>query len=316
MVPTTPSAPLPAPPPVPAPAGPGTVPVGPAAAFVVVWSSGYILGPAAVDAAGPLTVLAYRFVLAALLAGTLARWLRGPLHVARPVLLRVAGVGLMMNAVQFGLMYLAFDAGLGPTLGALLHSLSPVLTVLLAGVLLEERVGAVQVVGFVLGVAGVLVVLGPDVEGAGGPLGLGLGVVATLALSLGTLGQRWLGGTERGLDPLWSLALQLAVSAPPMFVLALVLEGPWPVVDVSQAVLTVVLLAVVNSVLGLFLLGAVVRRGGAGASSSVFFLSPPVTAVMAWVAFGDVLGPRQLAGLLLASLGVAIALRGGLTSRS
>ncbi|WP_160009010.1 DMT family transporter [Nocardioides sp. AX2bis] len=314
-MPTTPPAPA-APAGATGPVAPNAVPVGPAAAFVLVWSSGYILGPASVAAAGPLSVLGYRFVLAAVLAGVLARWLRGPLRVTRPVLVRVAGVGLVMNAVQFGLMYLAFDAGLAPTLGALLHSLSPVLTVLLAGVLLEERVGLVQVVGFVLGVAGVLVVLGPDVEGAGGPLGLGLGVVATLALSLGTLGQRWLGGTERGLDPLWSLTLQLAVSAPPMLVLGLTLEGPWPVTDLSQAVVTVVLLAAVNSVLGLFLLGAVVRRGGAGASSSVFFLSPPVTAVMAWVAFGDVLGPRQLAGLLLASVGVAIALRGGLASRS
>ena len=305
------------PPPDPAtPAGTGSVPVGPAAAFVLVWSSGYILGPASVEAAGPLSVLAYRFLLAALLAGILARWLRGPLRATRPVLLRVAAVGLMMNALQFGLMYLAFDAGLAPTLGALLHSLSPVLTVLLAGVLLGERVGVVQVLGFVLGVAGVLVVLGPDVEGAGGPLGLGLGVAATLALSLGTLGQRWLGGVERGLDPLWSLTLQLAISAPPMLVLGLALEGPWPVADLPQAVVTVVLLAAVNSVLGLFLLGAVVRRGGAGASSSVFFLSPPVTAVMAWVVFGDVLGPRQLSGLLLASIGVGIALRGGLTSRS
>lgn len=308
-----PSTPRPAPAPAPAPS---SVPLGPAGAFVLVWSSGYILGPAAVAAASPLSVLAYRFVLAALLAGVLARWLRGPLHVTRPVLVRVVAVGLMMNAVQFGLMYLAFDAGLGPTLGALLHSLSPVLTVLLAGALLGERVGLVRVLGFVLGVAGVLVVLGPDVEGAGGALGLGLGVVATLALSLGTLGQRWLGGAERGLDPLWSLTLQLAVSAPPMLLLGLTLEGPWPVQDVPQAVLTTVLLAAVNSVLGLFLLGAVVRRGGAGASSSVFFLSPPVTAVMAWVVFDDVLGPRQLLGLLLASAGVAIALRGGLAARS
>ena len=291
------------------------VPLLPAAGFVLVWSSGYILGPAAVAAAGPLSVLAWRFVLAGVLAAALARWLRGPLRVTRPVLARVVAVGLMMNALQFGLMYLAFDAGLGPTLGALLHSLSPVLTVLLAGLVLGERVGLVQVAGFAIGVAGVVVVLGPDVEGAGGALGLGLGVAATLALSLGTLGQRWLGGVERGLDPLWSLALQLAVSAPPMLLLGLLLEGPWPVTDTGQAVLTVALLAVVNSVLGLFLLGAVVRRGGAGAASSVFFLSPPVTAVMAWIAFGDVLGARGLAGLALASVGVAVAVRGGLPSR-
>ena len=294
-------------------AAPGSVPLLPAAGFVLVWSSGYIAGPAAVAAAGPLSVLGYRFVLAALLAAALARVLRGPLRIDRRTLGRVAGVGLMMNALQFGLMYLAFDAGLEPTLGALLHSLSPVLTVILAGLLLGERVRRVQVVGFAIGVLGVLLVLGPDVDQAGGLLGIGLGVVATLSLSLGTLGQRWVGTPdgpgEGGLDPLWSSALQFTVSAPPLLALGLVLEGPWPVYDLPQAVGTTLFLAIVNSVLGLLLLGAVVRRGGAGASSSIFFLMPPVTAVMAWIVFGDTLDARELTGLVLAMVGVAVATR-------
>ena len=288
---------------------PGSVPLLPAAGFVLVWSSGYIAGPAAVSAAGPLSVLGYRFVLAALLAGALARVLRGPLRVDRVLLGRVLVVGLTMNALQFGLMYLAFAAGLDPTLGALLHSLSPVLTVVLAGVVLRERVRALQVVGLAIGVLGVLLVLGPDVAEAGGPLGLGLGVAATLALSLGTLGQRWLGGADEGIDPLWSSTLQFAVSAPPLLVLGLALEGPWPVYDLRLAVLTTVFLAGVNSVVGLLLLGAVVRGGGAGASSSIFFLMPPVTAVMAYLAFGDTLGPLELAGIAVAMVGVAIATR-------
>ncbi len=286
------------------------VPLLPAAAFVIVWSSGYIAGPAAVAAAAPFTVLGYRFVLAALLAGAVARVLRGPLRITRPVLKRVLAVGLMMNAVQFGLMYLAFDAGLGPTVGSMLHSLSPVLTVLLAGVLLGERVRAWQVLGFVVGVIGVLLVLGRDLSGAGGALGFALGATATLGLSLGTLGQRWVGGSEGGgVDPWWSATLQLGVSAPPLFALGLLVEGPWPVRDVGAAIGWVVLLAVVNSVLGLLLLGLVVRRGGAGAASSVFFLAPPVTALMAWAVFGDTLDARELSGLLVAVVGVAIATR-------
>ncbi len=288
---------------------PGSVPLLPAAGFVLVWSSGYIAGPAAVAVAGPLSVLGYRFVLAALLAGVLARVLRGPLRVTRALLGRVLVVGLMMNALQFSLMYLAFDAGLDPTLGALLHSLLPVLTVVLAGVILRERVHRLQVLGLAIGVAGVVLVLGPDISSAGGPLGLGLGVLATFALSLGTLGQRWVGGAGDGIDPLWSSALQLAVSAPPLLVLGLTLEGPWPVYDLRDAVLLTVFLAVVNSVVGLLLLGAVVRRGGAGASSSVFFLMPPVTAVMAFVVFGDTLDALELTGLVLAMVGVGIATR-------
>ncbi|KQQ41781.1 hypothetical protein ASF50_12770 [Nocardioides sp. Leaf307] len=304
----------------------------PAAAFVVVWSSGYIAGPLGVEAVEPITLLALRFVVATLLLGAWARWRRGPMRLPRGVLVRLGAVGLMMNGLQFVFMYLAFDVGLGATLGALMHSLSPVLTVVLAGVLLRERVTRVQVVGLVVGVAGVVTILGPDVEEAGGAVGLTLGVLSTLSLCLGTLGQRWTaaapgsprpsdsleeaGAAESGatppggaIDPVWAAVVQFAVCAVPLVVLGLLLEGTRPVHDPAVAVATVAYLAIVNSIVGLLLLGAVVRRGGAGASASVFFLMPPVTAVMAWLCFGDTLDARELVGLVVAVLGVAVATR-------
>ena len=115
------------------------LPLLPAAAFVLVWSSGYISGPAAVHAAAPFSVLGWRFVLAALIAAGLSLALRRPTRMDGATLGRVALVGLVMNAVQFGLMYVAFDLGLGATLASLFHALSPVLTALLAAALLRER---------------------------------------------------------------------------------------------------------------------------------------------------------------------------------
>lgn len=276
----------------------------PAGAFVLVWSSGYIAGPAGVEAIEPFSLLALRFGVATLLLVPLARWLRGPLRVGRRALGRVLLVGLMMNAVQFGFMYLAFEAGLSATLGALLHSLSPVVTVLLAGMFFGETVRAAQVVGLVLGVAGVLLVLGPDVEGAGGTVGLVCGLLGMLGLSLGTLGQRWI---PPSVDPWWSASLQFAISTPFCLVLGLALEGTSPISDPVAGAIAVGYLAIVNSIVGLVLLGVVVRGGGAGTASSVFFLAPPVTAVMAWLVLGETLGLREMVGLLVAIVGVAIA---------
>lgn len=281
-----------------------TFPWLPASGFVLVWSSGYIAGPASVQAIDPFTVLALRFALATALFVPVARWLRGPLRIDRRTLVRVCLVGIVMNGVQFGFMYLAFAAGLGATLAALLHSLSPVLTVVLAGLFLGERVGPRQVVGLAVGVAGVVVVLGPDVDEAGGVLGLGLGLFGMLSLSLGTLGQRWI---PRHVDPWWSAALQFAATTPVMVVLGLSLEGVHAVRDPVAGALAVAFLAIVNSIVGLLLLGAVVRRGGAGLGSSVFFVSPPVTAVMAWLVLGDTLDGRELLGLVVAVAGVALA---------
>ncbi|MDZ5662449.1 DMT family transporter [Nocardioides sp. S-58] len=283
-----------------------TLPLVPAAAFVLVWSSGYISGPAAVHAAAPFSVLGWRFVVAALLAAGLALVLRRPTRMDRATLRRVAAVGLVMNALQFGLMYVAFDLGLGATLASLFHALSPVLTALLAAALLGERVSKVQVAGFGVGVAGVLLVLGADLGHAGGPVAVLIGCLSMLTLSLGTLGQRWIGAQP---DLLWSAAVQFAVSAPPMLVLGWTTEGAWPVTDARQALVAVLFLAVVNSIVGLVLLSLLVLRGGSGAAASLFFLSPPVTAVLAWVVLDETLSPTQLVGLVVAVVGVAAATR-------
>jgi drug/metabolite transporter (DMT)-like permease len=283
-----------------------TLPLVPASAFVLVWSSGYISGPAAVDAAAPFSVLAWRFVIAAVLAVGLALALRRPTRMDRDTLGRVAAVGLVMNALQFGLMYVAFDLGLGATLASLFHALSPVLTALLAAALLGERVSVVQVLGFVMGVAGVLIVLGADLGQAGGPLAVLVGGLSMLTLSLGTLGQRWIGAQP---DLLWSAAVQFAVSAPPLLAMGWLTEGLWPVTDTRTAVVSVLLLAIVNSIVGLMLLALLVLRGGSGAAASLFFLSPPVTAVLAWLVLDETLSVTQLVGLVVAVVGVAAATR-------
>ncbi len=285
----------------------GPLPILPSTAFVLVWSSGYISGPYGVQYVAPFTLLALRFGVAAGIALLLARVLRGPLRLDRVTAGRIALTGLAMNAIQFGAIYLAFDAGLGATLASLLHSLVPVLTAVLAAVFLKEALTGHQLVGLVVGVAGVLIVLGPDIEGAGGPVAIGLAVFSAVTLSLGTLGQRWIG---HGPDPIWSAAIQFAVSVPPLALLALVLEGTHAVGDPLRGGAAVAYLAVVNSIIGLLLLGALVRRGGSGAGSSLFFLSPPVTAVLAWLLLGQTLGPRELVGLVVAVIGVALGTRG------
>src|SRR6478609_7494681 len=246
------------------------LPFAPAAGFVLIWSSGYIAGPYGVEAMSPLMLVACRFVLAALLAWALARVFRGPLQVTRSDFWKIALVGFVLNGVQFAAMYLAFDAGLGATLASLLHSLSPVLTALLAAVFLGERLSRVQVLGFVGGVAGVVLVLGPEVDQAGGVVGLTCAVIS---------------------------------------VLGLLVEGVDVVKDPAAAATAIVFLAVVNSIIGLLLLGTLVRARGAGAAASVFFLMPPVTAVLAWVILGETLNLRELVGLVVTVVAVGAATR-------
>jgi len=86
-------------------------------------------------------------------------------------------------------------------------------------------------------------------------------------------------------------------------------EGTDVVSDPAAAGLAILYLAVVNSIVGLGLLGILVRARGAGAAASVFFLMPPVTAVLAWLLLGETLNLREVAGLVITVAGVAAATR-------
>ncbi len=284
------------------------LPLVPAGLFVLVWSSGYIAGLLGVRAVEPFTLVAVRFAVAAVVVAVIARAVSGPVLLDRHDLGRIAVVGVTINAVQFGCYYTAFDLGVPATLSAMVTALSPVLTVLLARPFLGERVRAIQTVGLVLGVGGVVLVLGPDVEAAGGPAGIAFVVAGTVALSLGTLGQRWIRPSN---DPLWSTSVQFAVAVPPSAALAVGLEGLDGFSAPVPAMAAIGWLALVNSVGGLLLLGLLVRRGGAGAASSVFFLMPAVTALLAWPFLGETLAPYEVAGMAVATVGVALATRSG-----
>ena len=135
-------------------------------------------------------------------------------------------------------------------------------------------------------------------------MGVSFGVVSVLGLSVGTLGQRWIGHAP---DPLWSATIQFGVAAPPLLVLALLVEGTDVVRDPAAAGLSLVYLAAVNSIVGLGLLGILVRARGAGATGSVL-PDAPVTAVIAWVLLGETLDP-EVVGLVITVAGVAAATR-------
>jgi uncharacterized membrane protein len=115
------------------------------------------------------------------------------------------------------------------------------------------------------------------------------------------------GMAMRGYRPV--VEIQFGVAAPPLLVLALVVEGTDVVHDPAAAGIALLYLAVVNSILGLGLLGILVRARGAGAAASVFFLMPPVTAVLAWLVLGETLDAREVVGLVITVVGVAAATR-------
>jgi len=184
---------------------------------------------------------------------------------------------------------------------ALVVSLQPVLTSTLANRWFGERVRALQWLGLALGIAGVyLIVRDKATTGNAAPFAWASGVVALLGITVGTLYQKRFGG---GIDWRPGLCLQYA-AAGLLFALGAVLFETRVVQWTPQFVFAIGWLVLVLSFGAVWLLYFLIRRAAATRVVSLFYLTPPVTALMAWFLFDERLAPFALLGMAVCVAGV------------
>src|SRR5215472_17214535 len=284
----------------------GSVPAGLLSfAFVLLWSSGYPAARIALDHSGPFTLLTLRFggaglVFAALAGLSRVAWPRGR------AALHSALVGTLQLGLQFGALYWAASQGVNVGLIALVIGTMPIVTALLGRVLFGELIRPFQWIGFALGFAGVVLAVGESITpGRGAGPGAYLAVLAgLLAISVGTLYQK---RHASNVDPRSGLAVQHLAAA--------VLLLPFAVHEGFRAETSAAFFASlgwvigVNSLTTFALLFVLLRRGAVNQVATLFFLMPPVTAVINYLVLGDRLTANKVAGLALAALGVYLATR-------
>lgn len=276
------------------------------ALFVLLWSTGFIGARYAMPHAEPFTFLVLRFVLALMLLSPFAL-LRRARWPGRREALHAAFAGALIHGLYLGGVFFAVRHGLPAGIVALVAGLQPLLTALLAGGMLGERVSPRQWFGLVLGLVGVTLVLEPRLVGANTfqtvPLLAAFG--AMVAISVGTVWQKRFVGT---VDLVTGTAIQYAGALVPATVCALLLETrhvEWTL----GFVLSLGWLVIGLSIGAVFILLFMIREGAIARVSSLLYLVPGTTAVMAFVLFGEALLPIQLAGLLVSGIGVAVATR-------
>ena len=272
------------------------------ALFVVMWSSAFIAGVIGVGSAPPLLLTFARFALAGLLLGGFALAVRAPWPRGRR-LAHVVVSGILVQAVQFGAFYSAIGLHVPAAVVALVQGLNPVLIALVAGRLLGERVSPRQWLGFGLGAAGVGLAVADRLSFS--PVGVAFCVVGLLALSLGTVYQKRFAGD---MDVRTGTATQFLVSAPLVGLASLVFETP-RVTDWGAFSGAVGWLVLINSIGAFLLLNTMLKDAPASRVSTMFFLTPSVTAVMAWLFVGQSLHPLAVAGLVVGGAGVLLANR-------
>lgn len=277
------------------------------ALFVLLWSTGFLVSKLGAIYASPLTFLEWRYALALLLLAPMiliggARW---PASRAQAAHIAVAGV--LVHAGYLGGVWTAIALGMSAGLTALVVGLQPVLTAL-AGPWLGERVGRRQWFGLGFGLLGVALVVGMRLELTGvSAATLALSVLALLSITAGTLYQkRFCPAFDLRTGTFVQYAAAFAVTLP----FALLFEdgrmewGPGLLFALGWS-------AVVLSFGAIFLLFLLIRHGAATRVVSLFYLTPPTTALMAWALFGETLTPLAVLGMGLAVFGVALVVRKG-----
>jgi drug/metabolite transporter (DMT)-like permease len=280
------------------------------ALFVVTWSTGFITARLVAPHAEPLTFLTLRFAFAAAVLAA-AAWLR---RAAWPRGWRgwrdAAVAGVLIQGIALGCTFWAVHRGLPSGIAALVSSLQPLLTGLLAGPLLGEFVSRRRWAGIGLGFVGALLVLAPKVGAAGTgalpPAALAVGLVGMVSITLGTLWQKRTGG---GPDLLTNAAVQFLGAAAVTGIGALAAEaGGFDATAPALFGLAWSVLAL--SVGSNMILLALIRRGAVSGVAALFFLVPAVSAAMALALFDERLDPVQILGMAVAVAGVALASRG------
>jgi drug/metabolite transporter (DMT)-like permease len=271
----------------------------------VLWSTGFIAAKYGLPYAPPLKFLLVRFALVAALMtvvtfATRAPWPRGGWQLAH-----IAVAAWLVHGVYLGGVFVSIAAGMPAGTSAMLVGLQPILTVLLARAWLGERISPRQWCGLVLGLAGVYFVVRHKIALDADAITLAPIVAALVGISVGTLYQKK-----------YCHHVDLRSGAVIQFAACVVLYAPivaWlepqPIAWTPQFGFALGWSVVVLSVGAISLLYWLLRHGAAAEVARLFYLVPPVTALMAFALFGERLGALAIAGMALIAVGVALAKR-------
>lgn len=274
--------------------------------FVLIWSTGFVVARFGMPHAPPMTFLAWRFALSALLFLAWIRWAGAPWPQGRDQWAHLAIVGVLLHGAYLGGVWAAVKGGMSAGTAALIVGLQPLLTALwLSGRGHAQRASARQWAGLTMGLLGLVLVVWRKLGLGEATLPtLGLAVVALLGITAGTL---WQKRFVRPADVRTANTVQLVAAFIVAAPLAWLEPEPmrWNVQSGGAMAWSVAVLTLGGS----SLLVLLIQRGAATRVTSLMYLVPPCTAVLAWVLFGEVLTPTVLLGMAITALGVWLVVR-------
>ena len=274
--------------------------------FLLLWSGGFAVAKIGLQHAGPMTILALRYLILVAVLLPLAVILKVPMPATWRGWADVAIVGFLIQVVYFVACYVAFKSGVSAGGVAIVVCLQPILVALIAPRMVGERVSLWGWIGLALGLAGAAIVISArGAIAAENTFGLICALIGLLGITAGTLWEKRFGKSHH---PVAANLIQYAVGAIVTLPLAYASEGMvirWN----GEFVAVMAYLVIGNSIIALGFLLAMIRAGEVSRVSALFYLVPPLSALIAWPMLGERLAPLAWAGMAIAALGVALVSR-------
>ena len=268
-------------------------------AFALIWSSAFTSARFIVTQAPPLTISALRFLLAGLIAIAIARAMGQTWQLTRVQWRSVVIFGVCQNAIYLGLNFVAMQT-VEASLAAIIASSMPLLVGLIGWVVLKDRLPMLGVVGLVTGFGGVALIMGARLSGQVDMLGLGLCVIAALALAVATLAMR---GASSGGNLMMVVGLQMLVGCAVLAVCAAFFEEMSIYWNLELG-LAFAYTTLVPGILATFIWFVLVARIGAVKAATFHFLNPFFGVAIAAVFLGEQLGVWDLIGVAVITAGI------------
>ncbi len=276
------------------------------ALFVLLWSTGFIgskLGAPYID---PMVFLTVRFLAVIPVIGLICLVVPVTWPTSRLMIFHCIFIGLFVHGIYLGGVFWAIKQGMPAGASAIVVGLQPVLTALIAVVMLRETVSGKHWLSLAVGGAGLALVLGPklDLTGSGVTPATVLAVVGgVLAISFATVYQKRFAKTVDLLPAtFWQYVGALLVTVPLSF------TESWQITWSGELLFALGWLILVLSIGAILLLMLLIREGAVSEVASLFYLVPVATAVESYFLFDEILNPIQLAGMALV-IGAVLTIR-------
>ena len=273
--------------------------------FILLWSSAFITTKPIVDNSDPFAALAFRFFFVAVGFFLFSLYSNHSILIKQRNLIEAFFSGVLFHGLYLGGVFYSISIGMPTGIAALIVTLQPILTNVLSGPILGEKVTVKQWTGVLLGFIGAAIVLGLDVGHEIPLFGLIATIIALIAITTSTIWQKKLSSNL----PLSVSNFYQAIGGC-LFHIIIVILFTEPYIDFTKTFFIAMSHQIFLVSFGAFtILMFLIKNNSASKTVSIFFLIPATSAFMAWIFLNEDLTNLDLLGFVITSLGVYIATR-------